>query len=540
MKMLFRLCVVTLAFQVTSVWGQQASGDFAKGKVFLKVRDGLGLQLETFMRGQPIPEFEFAQGLKGVLVEHGATALFKPFKTQAEVLQNTYELHVGLDSDLALLVESLEGFHFVEYAEPVAIHRMHYTPNDQSFFQWHLNKISAPSAWDICRGTRNVVVAVVDDAVKLNHADLTAQIWTNPGEIAGDSIDNDGNGWIDDIHGFDLAENDNDPSPPSGANNSSFSHGTHVAGIAAASTDNGTGIASVGFNVSIMPCKVKLDSTIADPELQFTYYGVDYAIANKANVVNMSFGGAGYNATFANLLAVGRDSGMVFVASAGNTGSYSIQYPAGYTDAISVASSASSDALSGFSTYHPSVDVTAPGSNIYSSTAGSPTSYGFMSGTSMSAPVVSGLLALMASLDSSATPLTLRACLESSTDNIDAQNQDKIGLFGTGRVNALKALQCLMPVSNNIPGVYSFSMGLPNPNPSQGEFSAYVFCPQSGNLEVRLWDMWGRVCWSQTIPVTNASEVKLSVANNQLPAGMFRLECRLDGLTCSRPVLVQR
>lgn len=530
--------LVGLMIWVGMLCGQTAEQVFVPGKLFLKIRNGSNMELPQFRAGDAFPEIPQSPGLKQILSEYGTKALFKPFKTKAEVLQKTYEIHFDAAKDAQGLIAALEALPFVEYAEPIAVHRMHYTPNDQNFLQWHLNKISAPAAWDICRGSRRVVVAIVDDAVRMDHVDLAAQIWTNPNEIPGDSIDNDGNGWIDDVNGYDLAEDDNDPSPPAGASNSNFTHGTHVAGIAAASTDNGVGIASIGFNVSILPCKVKLDSTIGDPELQYTYYGVDYAIATKADVVNMSFGGTGYNATFANLLSVGRDSGLVFVASAGNTGSYSIQYPAGYPDAISVASTGSSDALSGFSTYHPSVDVSAPGSNIYSTVAGTTTSYSMMSGTSMSAPVVTGLVALMASLDSTATPATLRNCLESTTDNINAQNSDKLGSFGTGRVNAQRALQCLVPVSVGEGTGLGFSVNPPYPNPGIGAFTVDVELPFDGHLKARLFDILGRE--HAILADTGFPAGRLTLTHTgRLAKGVYCLVVEFGGERKSLRILVQ-
>ena len=498
-------------------FGQDPAPAYYEDKLFVKLYTDLELELPQFKKGAVIPEMMDTPELKRLFGEFGVQEFFKPFRTQAAPLQKIYELHFTESSQSSDLIGALEALPYVEYAERIAIHRMDYTPNDVSGLQWQLTKIDAYGAWDLSKGKQNVVVAIVDDAVRMTHEDLAPKIWTIPGEIPNDSIDNDGNGWVDDVNGYDLAMDDNNPNPPAGVNNNSFSHGTHVAGIAAAATDNNVGIASIGFNVSILPCKVKIDSTINSAELQYTYVGVDYAIATGADVVNMSFGGPGYNATFAILLSVGRDSGMVFVASAGNTSSYSVQYPAGYPDAVSVASTNSSDVLSGFSTYHFSVDVSAPGSNIYSCVAGADDNYGFKSGTSMSAPLVTGLVGLLRSVDSLATATQLRHCLETTTDNIDQNNPTRIGNFGSGRINARNALECLLfPVSNPPQKTETLALHPLGGNPGIGPWLAGAELPFPGHLQLRLFDLHGK-----------AVSV---VADQDLGSGSFQTDIQLPGL----------
>ncbi|MEM7037487.1 MAG: S8 family serine peptidase, partial [Bacteroidota bacterium] len=366
--------------------------------------------------------------------------------------------------------------------------------NDMNFLSWQLPQIDAEAAWDVSLGDPNIIVAIVDDAVLLDHEDLTDQIWTNTGEIAGDSIDNDGNGYIDDVNGYDVAHDDPDANPPSNATNQAFSHGTHVAGIAGASSDNNKGISSIGFNLSIMPVKCKIDSTINDPFLQSTYLGIDYAIVNKAHVVNMSFGSEQNNNSTQYLIQAGVDSGMVFVAAAGNSGNYGVNYPAAYQDVISVASTGFSDTKSGFSTYHHTVDVSAPGSVIYSTTAGTNQSYGVKSGTSMSSPLVAGLIGLMRSVDNTRDPIDYRLCLRNTADDIDPLNPDYVGWLGHGRINAQGAVACLAVATD--PPVSGLSQGLelhpifPHPAPGRAAFSATI--PHHAHMRLSLRDLRGR------------------------------------------------
>ena len=136
-----------------------------------------------------------------------------------------------------------------------------FTPNDPSYAsqQWSLPKIGAEKAWDVGMGSSTIVVAVTDNCIEIGHPDLAPILWVNPGEIAGNGVDDDGNGYIDDINGWDAANNDNDPSPPA-SSVSAKEHGTHVSGTAAAATNNGIGIASIGNGVSLMAVKGMQDN----------------------------------------------------------------------------------------------------------------------------------------------------------------------------------------------------------------------------------------------------------------------------------------
>lgn len=515
-----------------SILFAQASGqDFVIGQLFVKLNLSAEMELPQFRAGEKVPEFGQNPEVGKLIEEFGVTALYKPFRTQSPHIQRIYQVCFSRSEVTDEFIEAWQKLSFIEYAERIPIYEMHYTPNDLNVLQWHLPKIRAEQAWDYSQGSNQVVVAIVDDAVLLDHEDLSPRIWTNPGEIPGDSIDNDGNGFIDDVNGYDLADQDNDPNPPSTATNGSFSHGTHVAGIAAAASDNGTGIASIGFNVLIMPIKTKFDSTIGDPQLQATFTGVDYAIASGADVVNMSFGGPTYSGSFDYLVQAGTDSGMVFVASAGNTGTYAATYPANYFDVISVASTNISDQKSNFSTYHANVDVSAPGSSIYSCTAGSNSSYGFKSGTSMSSPLVSGLVALMRSVDSVMTPLDIRICLRNSADDISAQNPDYASWMGTGRINAQAAMACMLPLALEPIGdgpALEVHRVYPNPAGDRASFSANV--PHLGSLHLELRDLQGRIIAVPFSGEVNPGEFVLNWGFAEgLSKGMYLLVWEYEG-----------
>jgi subtilisin family serine protease len=469
-----------------------ANAQFQPGKIFVKIKSDDPREFPQFREKEAVPSYADFPGVDRLLQDYRVKALYKPFKTKNVHVQHIYELHFDPAVDVERLIEDWQQFPYIEYAEQLPIYESTYNPNDIFWLQWGLNKIDAGTAWDVSQGSRDITVAIVDDAMRITHEDLAPQVWTNPGEIPGDSIDNDNNGWIDDVHGYDLADQDNDPNPPAGADDNTFSHGTHVAGISGAATDNQAGIASIGFNVSLVPVKTKEDSTLGDPYLYATFTGIDYAIANHFDVVNMSFGSGSYNASMAYLVLAGHDSGVVLIGAAGNTGSYAVHYPSAYDGVISVGSTEWDDAKSGFSTWHYSVDIMAPGGGIYSTVAGGDDHYGIMSGTSMAAPMVSGLAALMLSADSTLAPDDVLNCLQSTADNIDAQNQAYLGGIGSGRINAGRAMICVVPTAVK-PGLadgFQLDRIFPNPVTDQALFAATL--PYEGELQIRVMDMQGR------------------------------------------------
>lgn len=343
----------------------------------------------------------------------------------------------------------LRGSPLVELVEYTPEWEYTLTPNDMASTQWSLQTIQAEDAWDIERGDPNVKIAIIDDAFSLAHEDFSSQFWSNTAEVANNSIDDDGNGYIDDVLGWDGADNDNDVSSSLQALAvGRHDHGSHVAGIASGATNNGKGMASIGFNTRIMP--IKTASSTGNYRLSFAgiLTAMDYAVENKADIISMSLGGSGYSAIFQNAVTLAYDSGIVVIAAAGNNRNTQLMYPASYKHVISVASSAQSDMKSSFTTYNDSVDITAPGSGIYSiqAMATSSASYSNKSGTSMACPMVAGAVALMISKNSTLSPDEIEACLKSGADDITLQNPTTAWGLGAGRLNAFQSLQCVKTV----------------------------------------------------------------------------------------------
>jgi subtilisin family serine protease len=285
----------------------------------------------------------------------------------------------------------------VEFAEPDAIlHTTDTVPNDPRYSSlWGMTNIHAPAAWDYYTGDPSFVVASIDTGVDITHPDLAANIWTNPGEIDGNGIDDDHNGYIDDLHGWDFAYNDNNPADV-------YSHGTHTSGTLGAVGNNAVGVTGVAWNVKIMPLKFLDDSGYGATSDAIA--ALQYAVDQGVRLSNNSWGGGPYEQALYNAIASAGAQGHLFVAAAGNGGADQVGddndaspfYPASYPldNIISVAAITSTDARASFSNYGlTSVDLGAPGSNITSTLPGS--GYGSASGTSMATPHVTGVAALL-------------------------------------------------------------------------------------------------------------------------------------------------
>jgi serine protease len=313
-----------------------------------------------------------------------------------------YRVNLPANVSVTQAVAALSAQGSIAVAQPD--YRVHaaVVPNDPSFGSlWGLDNtgqnggtagadIGAPTAWNSSTGTGRTIVAVIDTGVDYTHPDLAANMWRNPGEIPGNGIDDDHNGYRDDVYGYDFANNDPNPMDDNG-------HGTHVAGTIGAVGGNGIGVAGVDWHAKIMALKF-LDSS-GSGYLSDAVRALNYAVANGAKVLNNSYGGGGYDATMATAINNARAHGVIIVAAAGNDGTNndtSPVYPANYAgdNLIAVAATDRNDRLATFSNYgHSTVDIAAPGVSIYSTLPGR--RYGTYSGTSMATPHVTGALALV-------------------------------------------------------------------------------------------------------------------------------------------------
>jgi hypothetical protein len=440
------LYIILLLLLPTAVQSQQQNlpGEYYEGRVYVKIQESAGLQWADMDSLQDLSAYgSFAELFRAF----GVYRIHKPFgRLPSSFFDHTYQLYFSETGQEQAFIQLLMREPAVEFAEQVPVMRSFYTPNDayaNNSNQWFLAQIDAYDAWDLHQEGEGVVVAITDDAVKWNHEDLDGNLWINEAEYDGiEGIDDDGNGYIDDYIGWDAANWDNDPQPPAYASSAVFSHGTHCAGIAGAVTDNWVGGASISFNnARIMSCKGKTDGTTGT-EIDEAWGAFAYAVAAGAEIISCSWGGS-FSLVNSNLVSLAIDNGAIVVAAAGNDNTSIPSYPAAYTGVLAVANTRSGDVRNTSSNYGYWVDIAAPGTNILSPIAFNQSSYDSYNGTSMSCPMVAGLLAHMKSYKPNAANEEIVDCLLSSADNIDVVNPGFVGALGSGRINARAALECL-------------------------------------------------------------------------------------------------
>ncbi|MEW6702992.1 MAG: S8 family serine peptidase, partial [Bacteroidota bacterium] len=357
-----------------------------------------------------------------------------------EQLSRIYLLKYDSVDDPLELSKKISKQSGIEWAEPKYIHRVTYSPNDSIYVlkqQKNLRRIYADSAWTITKGDTSVLIAIVDTGVDWTHPDLAANILK----------DNSGGVIGYDFGGLDGTP-DNDPrEDPAPAGKNAY-HGTHVAGIAGAVTDNKIGIASIGFNCTLLPVKASRSDRRDANGYPFIYYGfegIKYAADKGAKIINCSWGGYSYSLYEQEIIDYATSKGTLVVAAAGNEGILSNFYPAGYKGVLSVGwLETESDLISTKANYGRTVDVFAPGSTIISTwqkNLGSDQLYNFSGGSSMASPLTAGLAGLVASKFPTYTPLQIAEQIRMTADNIDAANADSLKLFlGRGRINAFRAV----------------------------------------------------------------------------------------------------
>lgn len=311
-------------------------------------------------------------------------------------------------ADLEAHLNLLRAHPDVRYAEPNYAVSLAAIPNDPSFDAlWGMNNVAqtggtldadidAAEAWDISTGSGQTIVAVIDTGVDYRHEDLAANMWVNPGEIPGDGVDNDGNGYVDDVHGYDFANNDGDPLDD-------HNHGTHVAGTIGAVGNNGIGVAGVNWDVQIMA--VKFLAANGGGNIGAAIEALDYAVDNGAVISNNSWGfNGGFSQALHDAVAAAQSEGHIFVAAAGNGNFAGVGlnndlapfWPSNVDldNVVAVAALDDDDQRATFSNFGPTtVDVGAPGVDILSTTIGD--TYSTFSGTSMAAPHAAGVIALL-------------------------------------------------------------------------------------------------------------------------------------------------
>jgi len=381
LKLIITLILVN-SIAIFTASAQIVNKDYLDGKVYFKYKDSEAIRFQVNKDGSvplsTVPE------LKDLAIEFAISEVKRPFdyKNDAKLLR-TLEVEISDAINIDQFIVRLSQNKSIEYVEKVPYDRIDLLPNDSLYnlyngpqnWNWHLELIHGSEAWDLTTGDPNIKVAVVDNAVWVDHPDLAGKI----------------------VAQRDVVYGTNNANPPSSGNPDEWSHGTHVSGLIGASSNNNIGVASIGYNVSLIAVKAANNSN--PTSISGGYSGIQWAANNGADIINMSWGGPGFSQTNQNLINSIAASGVVLIAAAGNDNTSSPHYPSAYQNVISVASVDYNDVKSDFSNYSTTVDISSPGgaatpgpAGLLSTTFSNNTLgyYDSYEGTSMACPVVSG------------------------------------------------------------------------------------------------------------------------------------------------------
>ena len=434
------VAVLILAFSSVATLSQNKSDKFVSDEVLVKFESTAAAARSAAM-----------------LTEGNA----KVMETLGDLGWQRLKIPAGMSVEDA--ISHFQKFNGVVAVQPNYYYHLQVTPNDPQFAStgmYGLGKISAPTAWDTTTGSSSIVVANIDTGAKYTHEDLAANMWTNPGEINNNGIDDDNNGFIDDYYGYDFFFNDPDPLDQNG-------HGTHTSGTIGAVGNNMLGVVGVNWNVKIMTIKIyDNDGFGTTAAMLINAYNYIRMMKNRGiniRVTNNSYSGCdeacGYDQATKDALDAMGNAEILNVFAAGNNNANNDTapapaYPATYTSpsVLAVASTTNTDARSGFSSWGlTSVDLAAPGSSILS-TVMNVSNYGTMSGTSMAAPHVTGAAALLAAHNPSLSVASLKATLMNTVDVITTPTNWTQLVRSGGRLNVANALQnqtvCSFNLSN--------------------------------------------------------------------------------------------
>lgn len=390
-----------------------------------------------------------------LLNEIGVNKLAKVFPNKREEqrsgyvdLSLIYELTYTNSFKVNEVIQKLEELKIAEYIEPYYLPQLTYTPNDTLLSnQYYINLINADDAWNVTTGDTNIVIGITDTGWDPIHSDLVGNVKINYADPI-NGVDDDADGYMDNYLGWDLGMNDND------ALWESLSHGVNVTGIAAAVTDNVTGISGVGFNTKFLPIKISNSVGV----LTQAYQGIIYAADHGCFVINCSWGGYDSSQFAKNIIDYAIiNKGCLIVAAAGNDNSDNIFYPAGYDGVFSVAATDQNDIKLTTSNYGSYIDISAPGGAIFTT---GPNGYSTNSGTSMAAPVVSGGAALLKSHFPSYTNNQIATLMRVTADDLNVLNPSYVNKLGGGRLNLFNAVTSIVEENKNSLQIY--------PNPSKG------------------------------------------------------------------------
>jgi serine protease len=453
------ICGLLAVMMSTDALANAGNEQISKGQVLVKLKpgfvymnsDGSGMRSKTWESLVPALSVNGVHSFSAGTAKNSSSTARANGKSKID-LRLYHQISIDPDMPVEEAIALLYKSGAVEIAEPVYAAKSYLTPNDPRVpDQYYLPLVKAFEAWDLVTGRNDIIIAILDSGVDLQHPDLAANIYTNEADPI-DGVDNDEDGYVDNFYGWDFAGDDyislvGDNDPATDLEN--ISHGTMVAGAASAVTNNNLGIAGVGFNARLMVLKHSADNDTRDEGnglLSNLLQGVVYAAEHGADIINASYGSTYYSQISHDIYKyVSLEHDVLVVAAAGNESSVEPHYPSDYDYVLSVASTTASDGRSGFSNYGYKVDIAAPGSDILTTAVGG--GYTLTSGTSFSAPIVSGAAALVKTIYPDFNGAQIGEVLRTTADpafnnRLAATYADKMG---RGRLDMLRALTVQSP-----------------------------------------------------------------------------------------------
>lgn len=534
----------------------RADGPPAPSRLLLKLRRGPAASaMPAFGESRADLGLTTLDATLGTLGDHAVERLLPPAPARGRALAEELGLDrwclvrfadpVDLSGALATLSADgdVEAVEIDQRGEGASV-----TPNDPSFgTQWHLKNnahpgadIHAPDGWSWTTGNPSVIVAILDSGIDWDHPDLASRVWTNPGEIPGNGVDDELNGFIDDVHGWDFVNNDGNPMDDHG-------HGTNVAGIVGAATNNAVGVAGVDWNCRLLAAK-NLDASNSGFYSWWTS-SIYYAVNQGAKVLNMSEGGISFSAPMRDAVDFAQGSGALVCVAMMNSNSGTPYYPANYANAIAVGATNDQDRRAvpfcwgGGSSYGPHIELVAPGDWIYSTLWDN--TYGYFCGTSQATPQVSAAAALLWALRPVLTNTDVRNYLLTTADDLVGDpGEDTPGFddfYGYGRLNLDRALAAASIVAVEPPFAPAGLDARITPNPAGRTAVLHYRLPAAGRVDVSVFDLAGRLLRSRSRAGAPSGDGTLELDTSGLGAGVYlvRVAHRGDGASTAS-VLTRR
>lgn len=516
--------------------------DYIQGRINLKVKPEFRAHFSELKNNLPGFETLEITGLRKKFPNRKPLEIqFNEYGRKLPDLSLIYELDYNAAQDVFKTSEQLMQAGFFDYAEPHYVSYQLYTPNDAQlsvYNPYHFNTMQLYNAWDVSKGDSNVVIGYTETSFDINHQDLSGNVKYNYADPIGGG-DNDLDGYTDNFAGWDMVDNDN----TFFINNEI--HGTTVTAVGSATGDNSIGYIGSGFKCKFLPVKVANSSQV----ITKGYEGITYCVDHGAKIVNCSWG----NTTFNQLAQDVTDDAIlandvVIVASAGNIPYDTAYYPASYRFVLSVSGVDNLDRFDPPSnppfSWNDSVDVTAPGFNVYTTATynGSPLYSPPQGGTSIAAPLVSGVAGLVRSHFPSLNALQVVELIKCTADNIDGipENVPYGGKIGTGRVNAYAALTSTICGPVGMVEDHSQNSLIIYPNPTSNSISLMLKSITTSKAQLSIVNAVGEeIIGNRNFNLVKGNNVQ-TVDVSQLAAGIYYCTVKLDEATFSNKIVIVR